>query len=63
MITSSTDMVTMEVTLDVHGAKLKLTLQEARQIIVTLSHAILPMDDATVAAVYHQMAVIKDKFK
>jgi len=46
----------MITTLDVHGAKLALTLQEARQIIVTLSHSILPMDDATVAAVYRQMA-------
>lgn len=56
MITSSTDMPSMIVTLEVRGCKIALTLQECREIITTLSHSMLPMDDETVRAVYLQLA-------
>ena len=55
MITSQTDFVVDKITLDVHGAKLLLTPQECREIIVTLSHAVLPIDDETIRLIYKRI--------
>lgn len=51
MISSSTDMQTMVTELDVHGAKLKLSLREAREVIVTLSNATMPLEEETKQAI------------
>ena len=54
-ILTSTDMMTMTTTLTNRGQKMTFSVKEAREAIVRLSQAIMPLDDATIALIYKRL--------
>lgn len=62
MISSATDLATMGIRLYVHGARLDLTVDEAKEVITTLAHAVMPIDSETQLAVFrHILAMNLDQ--